>query len=143
MCRTMTVRTCRATRSQRVQTLRAAGSNPRLLFERHGNNAADEAAKAALTRCPLVQVHGGRLRRTHQVCKQLLLFFGRLLGWLAERALLPGYAPRPKARRIPPLPPHVVADSPCGHLRCVRCLRVTSECARTVCLPWHARPHMI
>ena len=124
------------------QTLGAAVS-PDLLWQREGNRLADVAAKSVFLDCAAARAHADRMRRTEWVSTQVLLYFGRLLAWLAQYNLLPL---RDVAERKPPrmpTPKHILLQSPCGNQRCLRCFRIGAECVQAPCRLLPRRPHRV
>ena len=94
-------------------------------------------------RVPSLRIYQDRAKRTHTVSSQLLIYYGRLLGWLSHRDILPGIGTRSLSvpRHSPPR--HVICESPCGRKRCVRCLRVADACSSSTCMGVHDRPHVM
>ena len=125
-------------------TVGAVRGNPEAAYQRFGNAEADRLAKSVLSSNVALQLHVQRCQRTEKVARQLLIYYGRLLGWAAERGFLP---PKPSAKVGPRIPKlllnrHYICESPCGQSRCVYCLRVSSSC-RSKCTGAGDVPHTL
>ena len=93
--------------------------------------------------CPAARAHAERARRTEWVSAQILLYFGRLLSWLAQCSLLPHRDAAERKLPTIPAPRHILLHSPCGNQRCLRCFRIGADCIQAPCRQQQRRPHRV
>ena len=111
-------------------TILSTGHNPKLAWERLGNNLADNLAKQRCRHEWFEPALKARYDKSMKLSMVLLCYHARLLSWAIKRDFLP---PRPASvgragPRVLLMPVHAVAVDSTGTGRCVRCLRLQGEC---------------